>query len=104
MARNVLEPFAARPLRPMMHASHESRYNGPLQPDQSRAIARGSRPVVSAGGYEAAGGGWPAPLTRQYSFPVILRPPVPVNIVTGVPSNPGNARLTRRRRGRRWTL
>jgi hypothetical protein len=76
---------------------------GALEPIDGRySIPRGSRCAHSIGGALAAGGGWPSPIIRQATFATILPGKLPpVNVVTGVPSNPAQPK---RRRGRRWTL
>lgn len=98
-----LGPLQARLLPPQIAVGHTN-VNGPLEPETKLEIPRGMRPWFGPGGAVAAGGGYPGPIIRRASFATILRPPVPVNVVTGVVANPNNARLVQRKRGRRWTL
>lgn len=92
-----LHPFAARPLPANIAVGH-THVNGPLESEKPLEVTRGMRPWFGPGGAVAAGGG---NLIRKPSFATILRPPVPVNVVTGVPAKPVPPK---RRRGRRWTL
>ena len=98
-----IHPFAPRLLQPIVAAGH-SVDNGPLEPASRVTLPRGMRPGFGPGGAVAAGGGWPGQIIRQATFATILRPPVPVNVLTGIPTNPNNAKLVKRRAGRRWTL
>lgn len=98
-----LPPLAARPLMAQIAVGHTVA-NGPLEPENKLEVSRGMRPWFGPGGAVAAGGGYPGPIIRQFTFATRLRPTVPVNVVTGTPTAPGNARLKQRKRGRRWTL
>lgn len=102
-----LQPLTARPLPAKLVAGPQemSIFSGHEEPVQvhygqvDNGIEHGiqSRPSVSVTGTVVAGGGWPAPILRGFSFAVLPPSPKLVNVVTGVPSYP----TPRQRRTRR---
>lgn len=95
-----MHPLSPRPLAAVAAVGH-TYVNGPLEPETRLEVTRGMRPWYGPGGSVAAGGGWPGTIIRQFTFATRIRPPIPVNVVTGVPSKPDPPK---KRRGRRWTL
>lgn len=99
MAAVKLSPLRPRPLEPVIAPGYTAA-NGPIEPESRVPLARHrERTMHGAGGALVAGGGWPAPIRRTAGFTVMPHSPVvvPVNVVTGVPTQPGNARRKRSR-------
>lgn len=94
----LLHPFAPRPLEPTLSVPATAA-NGPIEPIARVPLVRHrERTQFGPRGAVVAGGGWPAPLLRGWSFGVLPHVPVvqPVNVVTGVPTTPGTPSRKRR--------